>query len=84
MKALETWDVSYSSDNSSNTPTVTVAGTIKGLSKNVSFANTKGYTELSGNTLVNRNDIATSGQIDSALTTYFDLSNKVSMDFVGF
>ena len=33
MKALETYDVSYSSDNSSNTPTVTVAGTIKGLSR---------------------------------------------------
>lgn len=76
MKALETYDVSYSSDNSSNTPTVTVAGTIKGLSRSSVYDNSKGYTELSGSTLVNNNNIIGSGQMANAVNTYYDLSNK--------
>lgn len=76
MKALETYDVSYSSDNSSNTPTVTVAGTIKGLTQNSPYENSKGYTELSGTTLANNNNIISSGMISSAVNTYYDISNK--------
>ena len=81
MKALETWDVSYSSDSSSNSPTVTVAGTIKGLSENFPDENTRGYTELTGSTLTNNNTIATSGQIDSALATYSTLSKSGQYGF---
>jgi hypothetical protein len=81
MKALETWDVSYSSDSSSHSPTVTVAGTIKGLSENSPDENTRGYTELSGSTLTNNNTIATSGQIDSALATYSTLSKSGQYGF---
>jgi hypothetical protein len=81
MKALETFDVSYSSDSSSNTPTVTVAGTIKGLTQNSPYENSKGYTELEGSTFVNNNNITASGQIGNAVNTYYDISNQGAHGF---
>jgi len=67
--ALETWNISYDSSNDSSSPTVSVQGTIKGLTQMSVDAQTRNYTEL-GTT-------PNSGAIDAALSRYHEISNNL-------
>lgn len=82
MKSMETWDVSYSSSNDENSPTVSLNGTIKGLTQlNMDDAG-RGYTNYDGiGEDVNNTDIQNSGQLDNALITYSQITNNGTYGF---
>lgn len=83
MKSMETFDVSYNSSSDSNTPTISVNGTIQGLSQLSMEAAARRYTDIDSDvpTAVNNTQITNSGQIDSALLTYYDLTKQGDYGF---
>lgn len=68
--ALETWNTSYDSSNDSSTPTVSIQGTIKGLTQLSVDDQTRNYAEI--------NTPPKSGTIDAALARYHQISNQLN------